>query len=832
MSIDWETAWIWHPDWTEKPDSPSAGAFVHFRKSVHLDQVPTGPINISITADTRYKLYINSRFIHAGPVKGDQQAWFYDVLNIQPHLRVGRNSIVVHVLRFYHGSQLATSFPRTSYPGLYIKNVPTADDQQQNPALGTDGSWEAAIDPCRVLPASGNFDFFLQIFEKVDQRESHKLQWVPAKPYKFMTSYGLAAPWNLRPRMIPFQKLEPVPITALNNIGSSQPREAWEQCIDKSGQATEGIVLPKSTIHHIEIGVDSHTTAYVKIRFARPSTGGSSLDVTWSEGYEDSPIKLPFERQKGDRADTSKFIVGPKDWYTFAGKQQGACLLEHDEAEKDEEIFAPFHFRTFRYFALDIKVADDSDLVLKSIEITKTNYPLQVSAGFNNVSTVAGDPTWFPKLWDVSLRTLENCMHDCYEDCPFFEQLQYAMDTRSSSLFTYFVSRDDRLPRQAIVQLYNSFQPALGLTASRAPSHHLQIISHFSLFWACMVTDHYEHFADASFASQFLPVIDAVLDTFDRRRDPETGLIRVSESAIDWNFVDWSDAYKPFGIPPAAKDTGFITYSSQLYAYTLQRLSLLQYCLGKPARAIEYERRAELVVQAVRDHCYDGTYFTDGLAKLAKPSHYSEHSQVWAVLCGAVAGKDASELLSRSLPAQDSQTQGHELTKVSIAQAFYSLRALSAVGGDMYDAHFDAFWQPWRDQITKLNLTTWVEDYVTGRSDCHAWGSLPLYEYTAEVAGLKPSMTGGERALTFKPRVGLFKTFDGKVPVAGSVDRPVIARVQWQHNGKVANLSISWEGARDVGKNDNIIPVRVTLPDGKQEILQLFEDKQWQVSLA
>ena len=92
-----DTCWIWHPDWVEKPTSSSAGGFVHFRKSLNLDRIPNGPIRINITADTRYKLYINSRFVHAGPVKGDQQAWFYDTLDILPHLRVGKNEFVVHV---------------------------------------------------------------------------------------------------------------------------------------------------------------------------------------------------------------------------------------------------------------------------------------------------------------------------------------------------------------------------------------------------------------------------------------------------------------------------------------------------------------------------------------------------------------------------------------------------------------------------------------------------------------------------------------------------------------------------------------------------------------
>jgi hypothetical protein len=66
-----DSSWIWHPEWIEKPASPSAGAFVPFRKFIDLDIVPNDPVNIAITADTRYKLYVNSYLVHSGPVKGD-----------------------------------------------------------------------------------------------------------------------------------------------------------------------------------------------------------------------------------------------------------------------------------------------------------------------------------------------------------------------------------------------------------------------------------------------------------------------------------------------------------------------------------------------------------------------------------------------------------------------------------------------------------------------------------------------------------------------------------------------------------------------------------------
>ncbi|KAG5795637.1 hypothetical protein H9Q69_005316 [Fusarium xylarioides] len=349
-----------------------------------------------------------------------------------------------------------------------------------------------------------------------------------------------------------------------------------------------------------------------------------------------------------------------------------------------------------------------------------------------------------------------------------------------------------------------------------------------------MVTDHYEQFGDKEFVTGFLPIIDAILHTFGSRLDQETGLLRVSRLAGDWEFVDWTDSYKPFGVPPAAKDTGYLTYTNQLFAYTLQRLSSVELCLGKPSRADEHKHQAELIVHAVRNHCFDGTYFTDGLATLANHTHYSEHCQIWAVLCGAITGNDAFDLLNRSLALQANTEgqQAHKLTPVSIAMAFYSLRALSIVDDAAYEAQFFSFWTPWRKQL-ELNLTTWVEDYITQRSDCHAWGSLPLYEYTAEVAGFKLAMIDGERVLNFKPRVGLFQTFEARVPVSGTWQQPILAHVSWQtdQNNEVI-LTLSWENEGEEMQEGKQLPVHIILPDRQEEVMETFSNKQWTLSLG
>ena len=39
------------------------------------------------------------------------------------------------------------------------------------------------------------------------------------------------------------------------------------------------------------------------------------------------------------------------------------------------------------------------------------------------------------EVYDICLRTLENCMMDTYMDCPYYEQNQFPMDTRLQALF-------------------------------------------------------------------------------------------------------------------------------------------------------------------------------------------------------------------------------------------------------------------------------------------------------------------------------------------------------------------------------------------------------------
>lgn len=558
-----DTTWMWHPSFTEER-TDTAGLFVHFRRDIVLGEDIPQHFRVRITADTRYKLYINSRLVCFGPVKGDLRLWFYDEVDIAPYLKPGVNHVRVLVLRFFYATQYAASFPRGPVGGLRIALAgPGSGESPANQVRSSPG-WETAVDRFATLRVDEPEDDFLHVYERVTSNDGRGLEWVAATMLKFQRTTGVSPPWHLSPRMIPQMRLQNARFCSIQNIESALPRSDWETLL-QSGTGLPGkktlrqgmVLLPAGSSHRLDLEAPHHMTGFLAFRFGRTSSKGSVLKVRYAESYEDEPRLIPYLRRKDNRCDYRKRLFGPQDVYAMSGTASTE-RLHHYEDEELEEIFSPFHFRTFRFLQITLDVGP-SDLVFNGIDVEEATYPLDVVARLD----VPGPDDMPRQLWSTSIRTLANCMHDTYEDFPLYEQLQYALDTRSSILFTYYTSGDDRLARQAIIQLRNSFDASIGLTSSRAPSHKPQIIPHFSLFWIAMLTDHWTHFGDAAFLAPFAPVVDAVLGYFHSRIDPGTGLVTSEEVDGIWNFVDWTEEWRPYGVPPAAVRTRRIDVHEQ-----------------------------------------------------------------------------------------------------------------------------------------------------------------------------------------------------------------------------------------------------------------------------
>lgn len=105
---------------------------------------------------------------------------------------------------------------------------------------------------------------------------------------------------------------------------------------------------------------------------------------------------------------------------------------------------------------------------------------------------------------------------------------------------------------------------------------------------------------------------------------------------------------------------------------------------------------------------------------------------------------------------------------------FYAFRAFALAGDDVYESFWDRMWAPWRRMLAN-NLSTREEDDVRQRSDCQAWGSVPIYEYCTELAGVQ-AVASGFSKIFFKPRLRLTEALKARV----ALGRDNLATISWK----------------------------------------------------
>lgn len=712
--------WIWTPEW--KYGDNENPAFVYFRKVFDWSGA-AGAVLLDISADSRYKLYVNGSFVHCGPRKGDAKVWFYDTLDIAPWLKPGKNVLAVEVLRYPLEHRKGNhGIWRTEQPGLYVDcaTVPQEDGPLD---LSADASWKVKINPCVKIISENPYFAPLQILEEASgspelagwmSPEYDDGGWAAASPYVSFFVAKAISPGNLLPRPIPLMRNTPRQFKGVYCVRESAAGKAcWDNMLAGRGSVT---IAPGS--HEIiEIDAGELTTGYLKL--AMEGGAGAQIKLLTSECYAYEPEnKTGFAHpKKGDRTDcVNGRLYGFTDTYALAG------FGSHQQPE----IYEPYWFRTFRYIQLDITTGA-APLTIGSFDYIETGYPLEVKTQID-----ISDPE-MKDIWELSLRTLKRCMHETYEDCPFYEQLQYAMDTRSQILYTYCVSGDDRLARQCIDDFHRSVRYD-GLINCSYPCYGPNVIPGFSIYYILMIYDHMMYFGDKALIRRYMPTVEGILDFF-RRNLNDQGLVGkiggLNGRDRYWSFIDWTTQWDPTTGVPTATLSGPITMESFLYAYGLQHAAKMMAFLGRNEDAAIYETQAQDVLAAIKAHCLGGNgMYQDGPGV----DDYSQHCQVFAVLTGTVSGEEAQRLMLATLP------EDAPYAKCSVAMAFYLFRAMEKAG--LYE-QTGPLWQPWRDMV-KNHLTTSVEDNVNSRSDCHAWGALALYELPAVMLGMRPQKPGFE----------------------------------------------------------------------------------------
>lgn len=756
----WSSFWITHP--TES--NVDYGVFL-FRNEFDLVEVPL-EFKAYVSADNRYRLFINGKEVSFGPARGSLEYWRYETLDISPFLKKGNNIIAAEVFNlgamrpvaqfsnvtaFIFQSELFSDLLNTGVGQWKV----TKNHAYHARPVSSDmvlGKYYVA-GPCdSIVAASFPFGWETKSFMDNDWLNPKVVQRGSGRGYMH------GSPWMLVPRNIPMMEQKIVKF-------SSIARQSEGLDFTKVIKEAEKLTIPPNSKARILIDQKELNMGFPELIVSGGL--GSVIKATYSEALFDK------SKNKGNRNEIDgKEIYGYSDVFVPDGKM--------------ERMFRPLWIRTFRFIQLDIETSENP-LIIDDYYFKFTAYPFEEKGIFSS------DDEQLADIWNVGWRTVRLCALETYMDCPYWEQLQYLGDTRIQSLISLYVAGDDRLMRNALLTADRSRMPD-GLTMARGPTYVPQITPPFSLYWVDMVHDYYMHRDDPEFVKQFLPGIEAVLGWFERRMD-ENGML----GPLDWfNFSDWTTGFLCGA--PAGVDDGNSALISLNFAYALTRSSELFAYFGEFQKSIHYKNLSESITKSVYENCFDEKKML--LADTPNNEDFSQHTNIWGILTSTFSEDQEKSVMEKIL-------EDDGLIQTTIYFKFYLFDALKKAG--MADLYLDQL-GPWYDMLDE-GLSTFEERDYDDRSDCHAWGSSPLYHFMTIVGGVYPSAPRFKE-VSIRPAFGNLKEINLSIPHPDGVMKMELKKSGMNGLSGKINLpkeisgDFEWNGKRlSLKEGENVIEI-------------------------
>lgn len=710
----WKAQWIGVPEC----DLSDFGVY-HFRKTINLEQVPAKFI-VHVSADNRYKLFVNDSLVALGPCRGDVSNWNYETIDLAPFLREGRN-ILASVVWFLEPKDAPVAQVSFGKAGFLMQG-----NSKTEAVVNTDKSWKCirntAYGKCTTGRVRG---YYAAGATELIQTGQYPHGWAKAdfddSQWKQALEAGRAAAkgtMNYSERLLVPRSLPALEMTT-ERLKSVRKTEGIKKTGDFLKKPT-ALQIPAHTKAVLLLDQGYETTGYPHLSW----TGGkeSKLTLTYAETLFTRNEK-GHEAPLGDRNEVdNRVIFGYED-----------CIV----ADGNDFCFTPLWWRTWRYIQLTVETKEEP-LTLTDMYGTFSAYP------FKRVSQFAatGDDD-LDKMLEVGWRTARLCAHETYMDCPYYEQLQYFGDTRIQTMVTMYNTNDMAMVRQAL-EMGRMSMVADGLTYSRYPHNVPQMISSYSLSWTGMIYDYWMYRGDDAYVRTLLPQTRSIMSWYEQYLREDGSLDRIPY----WYFCDWASNFA--GGEPIREEKGNSAYQDLAYLMALDEAAKMEEALGLPSIAQHYK---ELAARIRKD--FHKKYWNEGRKMFADTydhRNFSQHTNIMAILTDIVTDTEATALCERILAEKD-------ITQTTIYFKYYLFLAMKHCG--LANRYLDEL-GVWRQQL-KENMTTWAEMPEPTRSDCHAWGAAPNIELFRIVLGIDTDAPRfGKVRIT--PALGKLTKASGTIP--------------------------------------------------------------------
>jgi len=723
----------------------SRNLYVHFRRTVHLPDVPVGA-TAHVSADGRYQLYVNGVRVGRGPARCDPLWQYYDSYDLAPLLRPGDN--VIAALVHSYGQDMAWyQLPRGEWArafgcgGFFLQcDIERPDGTPI--AVHSDEAWRCQVADAwqRDVPAGAvgfpevydarrepvgwtEPDFDDSGWEAAEVLRRQAMNRGPdVRPFPVMV-----------PRDIPFLlEKERLPVAVLSCGEDAEPESLQDVAASAATEKLQPlnhchVTCPEALLSrddsYAEIQTAAGRNVALVLDFGRTVSGYPRLVL---DGPPGAVVDIAYsERLTGGLVEVSQASPVTSQNVHRLALREGVQTWEQ------------FQWAGFRYLQLIFRSCERPLRVHKAA-LNFTSYPVDRRGSF-----ACSDPL-LTRLWQVGADTLQLCMHDGYEDCPSREQRQWVGDAYVEMLVNFAAFGDTRLAAKLLRQVAQS-QRADGMThmatPGDVPAAWSEFIPDYSLYWVMTIGEYARYAGDTDLGGELFPSVARAMAWFERHLD-QHGLLN---NVPGWVFIDWAEVDR----------WGECAALNALYCLALSHAAQIARRSGAEGEAERYEALAASVRRALNERLWDeerGVY-VDACAEGRRGRRVSQQTNAlciaydiaprerWPRILAAIT--DEGRLRASSTgPGDPAARDFDEERQIVLAQPFFMHhlhRALAKAGehrllvenirrlwGAMLEAGATTFWEHWHGRD----------------SQCHAWSATPTFDLSTEVLGVAPLESG------------------------------------------------------------------------------------------
>ena len=748
--------WIW-PAMETYPYN----RYAHFRRDFELPDVP-GDAALHITADQMYVLYVNGGYVGRGPARGYQAHWPFDMHDVAPLLRKGKNWISVIA---YNAGVSTYQYLHQTKAGFLCALEMDGD------RLVSDGEWRGRLDESHKR-YTARLSVQLNFQEAVDARLDDR-QWIEsATP----PGEDWGQPLHVVPfGVMPWHTLEPRGIANLGNrllayksaiahatgkCGAQwremeNLKEAW--LAERSGLIWEQETAAQASSDGLSFTVPATGAGNfhaVLLDLGRPSIGTFCLDVAGASGGE--VIDLFACEWLDD--DGGPHVPGTR---RDCEASMSARLVLREDRTRWEAVQMIGH----RYLTVIVRESDRPLTI--ACNLRETVYPMDVTGAFDCGDQELND------IYGICVNTQRICALDAYVDTPWREQAQWWGDARVQSWNTFHLSNDAGLLQRGIQQIAGQSAPN-GLTYGHAPTiaHHC-ILPDFSIIWLLTLYDHYFQTGRTDLFESMWPRVQRVLDYFDTEGRGDHGLLIYDKRY--WLFLDWADIHKE-GAP---------TLLNLWYYHAMDKLAEVADKAGQREAHDALAQRRDMIAPLIMDRLFDAEagLFHDGLTSAGEPVVvHSIHNQTLALLSGLASEAHEQMREQRLLPYLEGKAiEGAQPSSYWVTYVYSVMREAG------YDRavieHIRKHWGPMVSyggcsEMFTLDAQTHRPEPGYVGTFSHAWAAHPIYHLAGSVGGIVQAEPGWDR-VCFRPLLGATDRCNATIPTPHG-----LIHVRWQLRGE------------------------------------------------